>query len=88
MDILKDLREEKGWEKIGEYVEEKFFVNNVPESPNFNTLVKMLTYEESMLYDIGEAIGGIVRVYGVGFSIYRNRKTGEEFRVRKFFDKN
>lgn len=85
MVVIKNLCKENDWEKIGEYIEEKFFVNNVPESPYYNTYVKKLTYEEAKLYDIGEALGGMIRVYGIGFSIYRNFKTKEEFRVQKFF---
>lgn len=80
-----NLSKEGDWEKIGEYIECKFFVNNVPESPEYQAFVRELTYEEFKFYDIGEAIGGLVKVYGYGWSIYRNRKTKEEYRVVKYF---
>ena len=76
-----NLSPEQGWEKIGEYVEHKYFKNDDSSSDKYGQIIRELTEDEFKTYDYGFAINGIVKVVGLGYWIYRNYKTKEEYRV-------
>lgn len=77
-----DLSPENGWEKIGEYLDHKYFVNRDATSVNYGQIIRELTDEEFNSFEHGFEIDGVVSVVGVGCYIYRNRQTKEEHRVQ------
>lgn len=80
-----DLSPENGWEKIGEYIDYKYFVNKDTTSVEYGQIIRELTNEEFNFFECGFKIDGIVSVLGFGYSIYRNRQTKEEQRVQIWF---
>lgn len=81
-----DLSPEKGWEKIGQYIEKKYFKDEDWSSNEYCRIIRELTDEEFDSFECGFEINGIVSVVGFGYSIYRNRQTKEEYRVQIIFD--
>lgn len=77
-----NLSPENGWEKIGEYIDRKYFVNQDTASTSYGRIIRDLTDEEFNSYECGFRIDGVVSVMSVGNSIYRNRQTKEEHRVQ------
>ena len=77
-----DLSPEKGWEKTGEYIDRKYFVNKDATSRDYGQIIRELTNEEFDSFECGFRIDGVVDVIGFGNSIYRNRQTKEEHRVQ------
>lgn len=77
-----DLSPENGWEKIGEYLDCKYFVNKDTASTSYGQIIRELTDEEFDCYECGFRIDGVVGVIGLGNSIYRNRQTKDEYRVQ------
>jgi hypothetical protein len=77
-----DLSPENGWEKIGEYLDHKYFVNRDATNVKYGQIIRELTNEEFNSFEYGFEIDGIVSVVGFGYSIYRNRQTKEEHRVQ------
>lgn len=77
-----DLSPENGWEKIGEYIDCKYFVNKDTTSTSYGRIIRELTDKEFNCYECGFKIDGVVGVIGFGNSIYRNRHTKDEYRVQ------
>lgn len=77
-----DLSPENGWEKIGEYIDRKYFVNRDTASMSYGQIIRELTDEEFDYYECGFKIDGVMDVIGLGNSIYRNRQTKEEYKVQ------
>lgn len=76
-----DLSPENGWEKIGEYLDHKYFVNKDTTNVKYGQIIRELTNEEFNSFECGFEIDSIVSVIGIGCRIYRNRQTKEEYRV-------
>ena len=81
-----DLSPEQGWEKIGQYIEHKYFKNDNSLDKKYCQIIRELTGDEFKTYDCGFTIDGIVKVVGLGYWIYRNYKTKEEYRVPVYLE--
>lgn len=77
-----DLSPENGWEKIGQYIENKYFKSEDSTSVDYGQIIRELTNEEFDSFKCGFKIDGVISVIGFGYSIYRNRHTKEEQRVQ------
>lgn len=77
-----DLSPENGYEKIGEYLDYKYFVNKDTTNVKYGQIIRELTNEEFNSFECGFEIDGVVSVVGIGCRIYRNRHTKEEHRVQ------
>ena len=77
-----DLSPENGWEKIGEYIDHKYFVNKNTLSREYGQIIRELTNEEFNSFECGFGIDGIISVVGLGNSLYRNRHTKDEYMVQ------
>lgn len=77
-----NLSPENGWEKIGEYIDCKYFVNKDTTSREYGQIIRELTNQEFNSFECGFRIDGVMGVIGLGSSIYRNRQTKEEHRVQ------
>lgn len=77
-----DLSPENGWEKIGQYIENKYFKSEDSTSVNYGQIIRELTNEEFDSFKCGFKINDIISVIGFGYLIYRNRHTKEEQRVQ------
>ena len=76
-----NLSPENGWDKIGEYIDHKYFVDRGTTSTSYGQIIRELTDEEFNCYECGFGIDGVVQVVGMGNSIYRNRETKDEHRI-------
>ena len=79
--VFISLTKENGWEKIGECLDEKYFVNKCKDSDAYGSVIRKLTDEEFDKYDIGVVIEDLIGVGASGWRIYRNRRTKAEYRL-------
>ena len=60
---------------------DKYFVNNVKGSLYRGGIIRKLTDKEFEIYNAGDNIGDIIKVFGCGYRVLRNPETQEEFKV-------
>lgn len=73
---------DKNWEKIGEYIDSKYWIDGKSRA-----LLQKLSTKESEVFNPGDKVaGGHLEVFGFGERIYRNKITKEEIRMPRIFN--
>lgn len=68
--------EDRNWEKIGEYIDSKYWVD-----AKTRLLGQKLSTKEDEVFRVGDKVAGdLLEVWGFGETIYRNKTTKEEIR--------
>ena len=80
-----DLSPEKGWEKMEEHINYKYFINKNKSSKEYGQVIRKLTDEEFNAIECGFRIDAVISVVGTGFATYINRYTKEKFKSHFYF---